>query len=696
MPNSFMHHININGTNFEIYDKAAREALDNAVVETNNDTFRFGYWTANGTYTVNYIRLCNKEPIKVSAGDRLQFHTDGLYVSFLVFQNKPSETSQSYLEMTPYETGTDDIVYTIEHDGYLVFNMQNGPDWGSSTQPSSTKAYDAYLVIYRINLIKPAIDKAQALTEVAANLAGNIPTKAIELQIEKVAGFYNTDSNFLGGGTRIKCPQVINGIFATFRSDTAGTAYCEVLDENMSIIKTVSANVSVNTSVYFDLENLVTGLDAVWIRMYGEGDVIPKRSEVSIVTPEMISRQPNGEYYHIYKTSGGWVKTTSLPYCIPFIIYGGVSTKSITVGNNRMFSSIKSAVDYANALPVNEWDIFIDEGTYDIYSELGGDTWYSSITSSGTNMQGIRLGDNVNLIGIGNVVLQFIAPDSLATSSNVPNVSVLELSEKRNAIKNIKAIGKNVRYVIHDETDNKRPHQRRLYENVELDHQGVVSGTWASPAAFGCGFSSDSEFIFDRCIFHKSFLIHNNTDQIPSNIVFNNCQFLGKSYAVSLNKAGNDKCNVYFNNCFIDYFLRLIEDSDVFQIYGSGNNKNMNYVVVGATIDQSYMRLSDDTMYAIAREDISKFNPVELLSGGSGGVKKATSAKTCIGIAIESASSGDYVRVKTAGTIDCYGEAPFAGGTLFGVSANGQLKTDSDDPIGIVYNVDSVGQLYLY
>ena len=70
-------------------------------------------------------------------------------------------------------------------------------------------------------------------------------------------------------------------------------------------------------------------------------------------------------------------------------------------------------------------------------------------------MQGIHLGDNINLIGIGDVTLQLIAPDSLATSSNVPNVSILELTKKHNIIRNIKAIGKNIRYIIHDETNNK-------------------------------------------------------------------------------------------------------------------------------------------------------------------------------------------------------------------------------------------------
>ena len=168
--------------------------------------------------------------------------------------------------------------------------------------------------------------------------------------------------------------------------------------------------------------------------------------------------------------------------------------------------------------------------------------------------------------------------------------------------------------------------------------------------------------------------MHNNINQTPSNIVFNNCKFLGKSYAISLNKVGTDQCNVYFNNCFIDYFLRIVEDSDVFQIYGSGNNKNMNYAVIGTTLEQSYMRFSDDTMYILARENINKFNPVELLSGSSGGVKKATSSKSCIGIAIENALSGEYVRIKTTGIVDCYGEPPFGGGTLFGVSSNGQLQ----------------------
>ena len=245
--------------------------------------------------------------------------------------------------------------------------MQNGPDWGSSTQLPSTKTYNAYLIVYKLDPIKPAIIKAETSNKIAINLANNIPTKNFEIQIEKVTGYYSTDNNFLGGGTRIKCPQVISGIYANFWSDTSGIAYCEVLDENLEILKTVSTNINATTSVYFNLENLITGLDTVWIRMYGEGNVIPRRSEISTISPEMLSKENNNNY-HIYKINGNWIKTTSSAYCIPFTIYGTIASKTITVGTNKMFSSIKSAIEYANSLPIYEWNIIIDEGIYDIYS----------------------------------------------------------------------------------------------------------------------------------------------------------------------------------------------------------------------------------------------------------------------------------------------------------------------------------------
>ena len=76
-----------------------------------------------------------------------------------------------------------------------------------------------------------------------------------------------------------------------------------------------------------------------------------------------------------------------------------------------------------------------------------------------------------------------------------------------------------------------------------------------------------------NCKFNSGWLAHqSNRQTIPPNFIANNCTFNGGSYAISLNISGTCKANITFNNCEINYMIRILDNSDVWSIHGSGNN----------------------------------------------------------------------------------------------------------------------------
>ena len=509
-------------------------------------------------------------------------------------------------------------------------------------------------------------------------------------------GYYKADSIIHGLGFLMKnVPNFIHSINVECELTGNGIVKLDILDFSRNEIFSTSIEVTDYSSgvkrLIFNVNDYILE-EKIWIRIYSETLGIG-RCEPSSVNKKVVD---TSNTYAAYLVNENWNYDSLynyIPYCT---ITGFIHKKSLFVGTNHKFTKIKDAVDYANDHINNEWDIFIESGTYDIYSEFGGDAWYSAITSSKGNMQGLSLGNNINIIGIGNVKLTLNAPDNIATSSNVPNLSVIELPNKNNRIENINIECKNVRYGIHDETDGLHSNSKRYFKNIEITHNGVVRGTWESAVSYGCGSSDNSYFEYENCKFNNGWLAHQSDKQtIPPNFIATNCTFNGDSYAISLNTSGTCKANITFNNCEINYMVRLLENSDIWSIYGSGNNL-FNYVVVGNNkINSQPFKLYDLTRIFknIGNSKITKGNAVQIYKNG---VSNGNDAKQIIGIALNDAEQNTDVRVQLKGYYDCDGIAPFSeNNTLLGVS-NGVIIENTSNYFGIGVYVDDIKQIYLF
>lgn len=519
------------------------------------------------------------------------------------------------------------------------------------------------------------------------------------LYLEKncnVQGFYPADYNVNGLGLLMKnVPKFVHSINTECELTGNGVVKLDILDSSRNEIFSTSIDVTDYSSgvkrLIFDVNEYIDE-EKIWIRIYSETLGIG-RVEPSSINKKVVDASNT---YSTFLVNGEWnygLNYNYIPYCT---IIGYTVKKSLFVGTNHKFTKIKDAVDYANEHISNGWDIFIESGIYDIYSEFGGDAWYSAITSSKGDMQGLSLGNNINIIGIGNVKLILNAPDNLATSLNVPNLSVIELPNKNNRIENINIVCKNVRYGIHDETDGGQSNSKRYFKNIRVKHNGCVSDTWSVGVSYGCGSSDNSYFEYENCIFESGWLAHQNSSQtIPPNFIANNCTFNGGSYAVSLNTSGVCKANITFNNCEINYMIRVLEDSDIWNIYGSGNNL-FSYVVIGnGKINSQPFKLYDLTRIFknIGMNKISKGNAVSVYKSG---VSNANEVKQVIGIALNNAEPNENVRVQLKGYYDCYEVSPFSeNNTLLGVS-NGTIIENTSNYFGIGVYVDDMQQIYLF
>ena len=507
--------------------------------------------------------------------------------------------------------------------------------------------------------------------------------------VRSVQGYYAADLK--GIGTLVsKLPLIITSVEINTIINGTGSAKLELLDSNKKVV--ASATSTYTNKLVFKFNDLYVGnYDKLWVRVSSE-TLLFARAECDI---NRLIIDTN-EDYATYNVNDNWNYTNIYNYSLIFTLNGKIGNNSVIVGTNEKFNRIIDAVQYCNTRPNYVWNIYIEEGTYDIYNELGGSSWYSGITSAKGNMQGIQLANNVNLIGLGNVTLQFNPSDDLATENNVPNVSVIELSDFNNKIENIKIECRNCRYGIHDETDGGKPNSTRYFKNVEITHNGVVSGTWNAGVSYGCGSSDNSKFEYVNCKFNSGWLAHQSNKQtIPPNFIASNCTFNGGSYAISLNTSGTCKANITFNNCEINYTVRVLEDADIWSIYGSGNNL-FNYVVIGNNkINSQPFKLYDLTrIYKnIGTSKITKGNAVQIYKSG---VSNGNDAKQVVGIALNDAEHNEDVRVQLHGYYDCYGVAPFGSdNTLLGVS-NGALVNNTESYFAIGVYVDDMQMIYIY
>lgn len=243
------------------------------------------------------------------------------------------------------------------------------------------------------------------------------------------------------------------------------------------------------------------------------------------------------------------------------------------VGATRQYTTFTQCIR-ALANNTNKKIIYIDEGVYDIFNEIGGSTYALSITQ-GTSWIDCNdiIPDNTTIIGLGDVTFNF-----MPTAEQIGNIADDLLSpinvQGNVTIENITINADNCRYCIHDETGDGYENSVKNYKNVKC--YKYASGGLGKTQAYASGFYKGVSFNFENCYFQSpvSCISFHDRNFNGGNININNCAFVSTSG--SINNASISFGNVaysqhhqkvYINNCYI---------SSKIHIYAENGNEHIN------------------------------------------------------------------------------------------------------------------------
>lgn len=254
-----------------------------------------------------------------------------------------------------------------------------------------------------------------------------------------------------------------------------------------------------------------------------------------------------------------------------------ISAKEYHVGKNQQFTSfiecLKSIQGDNSAKTV-----YIHEGSYDIFTELGGRKFLQTISSDATwyNVS-IIIPPNTKIIGIGLVELNYLPDASLIPSDNAVTC-ISPINVRGNvSIENITINAKNCRYCIHDEpsgldefNENVKTFKNVRCKKIRNDYipvSKVISGQ-----AYAAGLNKQSILLFKNCVFESEDSIawsaHNRSfgANDGANITLKDCIFIGGAPSYGCVRLGNSSkykshSHVAITGCYLNGKIVIKDES---------------------------------------------------------------------------------------------------------------------------------------
>lgn len=222
--------------------------------------------------------------------------------------------------------------------------------------------------------------------------------------------------------------------------------------------------------------------------------------------------------------------------------------------------------------------IYVHSGTYDIFDEIGGSDYTLSITEDNGDWESVSVivPPNTHIIGLGDVVFNFMPPPEQMTKASAHLISPLNVQGSC-IIENITINADNCRYGIHDETSGNSYFTGAVkrYKNV------VVNKYWSdktlgNPIPYGCGFDDDMEFSFDNCVFNQkrntesgqSMAFHNRGNKSNTRININNCVLTGTGKSIKFGSMTNSSSvhdKVFIANTFLENNIVIKNEGDTIE-----------------------------------------------------------------------------------------------------------------------------------
>lgn len=209
----------------------------------------------------------------------------------------------------------------------------------------------------------------------------------------------------------------------------------------------------------------------------------------------------------------------------------------------------------------SEKTVYVHQGVYDIYSELGGAEYINSLPSDSKwrDVQPI-IPPNTKIIGAGNVTLRFMVDDG---QINEDKKSLVNLFSPVNVsgsctIENISIEAKNCRYCIHDETSGNPMFDGAVHNFIGV-RAHMYNGSLGHGGCYYAGHNNGMSFLFDNCSFESEKTFSWSThdwmtfakDYDGAIYILKNCRFPQGFRLSSSSKKDNIIDRVYLNGCYL-------------------------------------------------------------------------------------------------------------------------------------------------
>lgn len=209
----------------------------------------------------------------------------------------------------------------------------------------------------------------------------------------------------------------------------------------------------------------------------------------------------------------------------------------------------------------SEKTVYVHQGVYDIYSELGGAEYINGLSSDSKwrDIQPI-IPPNTKIIGVGNVTLRFMIDDEQINEEKKNLVNLFSPVNVSGSctIENISIEAKNCQYCIHDETSGNSIFNGAVHNFIGV-RAHMYKGSLGHGGCYYAGHNNGMSFLFDNCSFESektfSWSTHDWTTSAKNYdgaiYILKNCRFPQGFRLSSSSKKDNIIDRVYLNGCYL-------------------------------------------------------------------------------------------------------------------------------------------------
>jgi hypothetical protein len=249
---------------------------------------------------------------------------------------------------------------------------------------------------------------------------------------------------------------------------------------------------------------------------------------------------------------------------------GGIN-KRFVVGAGLQYTSLTTAI--ADAVKYPHSIVEVKGGTYDLYQEQGGDSYFNTFTYSDASPTfcGIVLKNNVHVI--------FSSDSKVVFNYTGTNAAVMQYYSPFNSAQgvggftlgNLNLVASKCRYCIHDERGYSQGRYKNSYINCEMSLDNSQNTAWSNYQCIGGGLGISGYIEIDGCQFTSVVpsptnivSYHNNGDTAPSKskVIIKNSRFSDNGYArIGYFGPSTDLSEMIVTNCSFNHVPTLTAEA---------------------------------------------------------------------------------------------------------------------------------------